>query len=157
MFCIECQSSVEKTQKNCPMCGAEQPLESDNEMKFDWHKWNIGGQVIFVSTCGAIVSMFMDWVSIGFASQSGLTQGTFLILILWIYPVLKLFKKEIIDKFWGFVCSLSSIALTIAYISSKSIELLGNHLNAAATGAWLFLLLSVSLMIGIIKYQETTD
>jgi hypothetical protein len=121
-------------------------------MKFDWENWNLGGKIIFVASCAAMVSMFMDWVSIGFVSQSGLTQGAFLFLVLWIYPVLMLFKNKSISRTWGLICSIASVVLTIAYISSKSIELFGKTINAAATGSWLFLLVSIALIVGVIKY-----
>ncbi len=124
-------------------------------MKFDWEHWNLGGRIIFVAACAATASMFMDWVSIGFASQSGLTQGAFLLLALWVYPVLMLFKNKLISRAWGLICSIASVVLTSAYISSKSIEIFGKTINAAATGAWLFLLVSIALIFGIIKYIPT--
>jgi len=50
------------------------------------------------------------------------------------------------------VCSIVSVAFTIGYISSKSIEMFGETVNAAATGAYLFLLASIALIVGVVKY-----
>ncbi len=124
-------------------------------MKFDWENWGLGGRCIFVAACAAMVSMFMDWVSVGFASQSGLTQGAFLFLALWVYPVLMLLKNKPMSRVWGLICSIASFVFTAAYISSKSIELFGKTINAAATGAWLFLLVSILLIVGVVKYSPT--
>jgi hypothetical protein len=129
--------------------------EMEKTMKFDWANWNLGGRIIFVAACAATVSMFMDWISIGFASQSGLTQGAFLFLGLWVYPVLMLFKNKSISRAWGLVCSIASVVFTIAYIGSKSINLFGKTINAASTGAWLFFLVSIALIVGVIKYSPT--
>ena len=122
-------------------------------MKFDWKNWNLGGKVIFVAACVATASMLMKWVDVGIASQSGLSQQTFFFLGLWIYPVIMLFKNKHIHRIWGLVCSICSVVFTLGYISSKSIEMFGETVNAAATGAYLFLLASIALIVGIIKYK----
>ena len=121
-------------------------------MKFDWKNWNWGGKVIFVAACVSIVSMFMNWVDIGIASQSGLTQGAFLLLGLWVYPGLMLFKNRPIKRGWGLSCSILSVVFTIIYINSKSIALFGKTVNAAGSGAWLFLLASIALIVGVVRY-----
>lgn len=121
-------------------------------MKVDWANWDSGAKIIFVAACAATLSMFMDWVSIGFASQSGLAQGAFLLLGLWVYPVLMLLKGLPIRRSWGIGLSCASVVLTAIYIGSKSIEVFGKTINAAATGAWLFLLVSMALTVGIAKY-----
>ena len=129
-------------------------------MKFDWEKWNLGGRIIFVSVCIAALSMLMNWVDVGFASSSGLSQGTFLFLGFWVYPVLMLFKNKDIKRLWGLACPIAAAAFTLVYISSKTVELFGESRNAAAGGAWLFLLTSIVLVVGVLKYnpadEETT-
>jgi len=125
-------------------------------MKFDWKNWNLGGKIIFLTACASTLSMFMNWVDIGIASQTGLSQMAFLFLALYVYPVLILFKNKPMNKIWGLVCSILSVVLTIAYISSKSIEIFDSSVNAAATGAWLFLLSSIALIFGVIKYRPST-
>ncbi|MFZ5564260.1 MAG: hypothetical protein ACOZBW_09420 [Thermodesulfobacteriota bacterium] len=129
---------------------------SETKMKFDWGNWNLGGRVIFVAGCAAVISMLMDWVDVGIASQSGLSQGAFWFLGLWAYPLLMLFKNRSINKLWGLVCATASIVLTIGYISSKSVELFDETVNAAATGAWLFLFASIALLIGILQYRPAS-
>ena len=121
-------------------------------MNFDWKNWNLGGKVIFVAACVATASMLMKWVDIGIASRSGLSELAFLFLGLWIYPVIMLFKNKEIKLIWGLVCSISSLVLTIAYISSTTAEVFGETVNAASTGAYLFLLASIALIVGVVKY-----
>jgi hypothetical protein len=129
--------------------------------KHFWENWNWGGKDIFAAACVATASMFMKssmfmkWVDIGFVSQTGLTQETFLLLGLWIYPVFMLFKNKPISRAWGLTCSIASAAFTGFYISSKSLELFGNTINVASTGAWLFLLASIALVVGVIAYCPT--
>ncbi len=126
-------------------------------MDFNWEGWNSGGKVIFVAGCVAIVSMLMNWVDVGFLSQSGLSQGSFLFLGLWVYPLLMLFKNQPIERVWGLTCSILSVFFTFVYISSKSANLFGNTINAAGTGAWIFLFASIALIVGVIKYSPANS
>lgn len=124
-------------------------------MKFDWQHWGLGGKIIFVAACFAVLSMFMNWVDLGIVSANGLSQGAFLFLALWVYPVLMLFNNEAIKQSWGLGCAVASVVLTLVYISNKSFEFFGETGNAAAGGAILFLLASIALIVGVIKYQPT--
>jgi hypothetical protein len=125
-------------------------------MKFDWQNWNIGGRVIFVATCVATASIFMTWVDIGIASQSGISEGTFLFLVLWVYPVIMLFKNKNINWILGLACSGCSVVFTLIYISSKFLDFFGETENAAAYGAYLFLLASVVFIFGVVIYRPVS-
>lgn len=122
-------------------------------MQIRWKEWNIGGKIIFVSACVALLSFLFAWVDIGMASQNGISQGTFLLGALFIYPVLKLLKNQKIERKWGLTCGVISIILTLIYISSKSITMFGKSVNASGSGAILFLLASIALVYGVIKYN----
>tara|TARA_B110000014_G_C20124200_1_gene597479 strand:+ start:69 stop:464 length:396 start_codon:yes stop_codon:yes gene_type:complete len=123
-----------------------------DDIKQKWQVWSMGNKIIFSSACVAAVSMLLTWVDIGFASQNGLSQGTFLLLGFYIYPVMRLLKNEDMNKLWGRVCSIGSVITAIIYISSKTIEVFGSTVNAASTGAYLFLFASIALIVGIEKY-----
>ena len=123
-----------------------------DDIKQKWQIWSMGNKIIFSSACVAAVSMLLTWVDIGFASQNGLSQGTFLLLGFYIYPVMRLLKNEDMNKLWGRVCSIGSVITAIIYISSKTIEVFGSTVNAASTGAYLFLFASIALIVGIEKY-----
>jgi hypothetical protein len=129
----------------------EKEEESAGAIKFDWNNWNTGGKVIFVTACVAILSMLMNWVDIGFTTRIGMSQETFLLLVFWIYPVLMLFKNKPISLLLGLVCAISSFVFTAIYISTKSVEILGEAINVSAIGAWVFLGASIALGVGIVK------
>ena len=64
---------------------------------------------------------------------------------------MRLLKNEDMNKLWGRVCSIGSVITAIIYISSKTIEVFGSTVNAASTGAYLFLFASIALIVGIEK------
>lgn len=122
-------------------------------MKFDWSNWNSGGKTIFVSACIGLGSMFMKWADIGLVSRSGLEQGAVLYLGFYVYPLLMLLQSKPIVRLWGLGCSIGAVALTVIYIDSQSIEFFGVTTNVAGMGAYLFILTSVALAVGILKYN----
>ena len=128
-----------------------------DDFKQKWQAWTIGNKTIFISTCIATFSMFISWVDVGFVSQDGFSQGAFLFLGLYIYPFIRLLKNGNINKIWGRICSIGSLVCTILYINSKTIEVFGSTINAASTGAYLFLFSSIALIVGIEKYATINN
>lgn len=119
-------------------------------------KRNKGSIVILAAAALAAISMFMKWVDIGFVYQTGLQQGAFIFLAFWIYPAVIAIKQAAIARLWGVLCAAASIVATIAYIASKSVDFFGEELLLAGTGAWLHLLVSFVLLIGVLVYKPIT-
>ena len=124
-----------------------------DDFKQKWQVWSMGNKMIFSSACVAAVSMLLNWVDIGFASSNGLSQGTFILLGFYVYPVMRLLKNEDMNKLWGRICSIGSLVGAIFYISSCTISAFGSTVNTASTGAYLFLFASIAFIIGIEKYS----
>lgn len=126
-------------------------------MKFDWQNWNMGGKIIFSAACAAVLSMFMTWAELGIFSQNGLAQGAWIFLGLWIYPVLMLLKGKSINRGWGLTCSIVSTVLTIGYIEDHTDVLIVNiSVDTYGSGAVVFLLASIALIVGVVKYTAST-
>jgi len=126
-------------------------------MKFDWQNWNTGGKIIFSAACAAVLSMFMTWVEAGIFSQNGLAQEAWIFLGLWIYPVLMLLKGKSINRGWGLTCSIVSTVITFGYIQEHTKVLLGDiPIDTYGGGAVVFLLASIALIVGVVKYTAST-
>ena len=128
--------------------------EQEVVMKFDWDNWNTGGRIIFVAACAATLSMFMNWVDVGITTRVGVSQQAIILLGFWVYPVMMLFKSKTISLIWGLLCATLSFIISALYIAMKSIEFLGETINVSAIGAWVFLLASFALGVGIIKHNS---
>jgi len=126
-------------------------------MKFDWQNWNTGGKIIFSAACAAVLSMFMTWAEVGIFSQNGLAQEAWIFLGLWIYPVLMLLKGKSINRGWGLTCSIVSTVLAIGYIENQTdVPILDISVDTYGSGAVVFLLASIALIVGVVKYTAST-
>ena len=166
--------------KVCPYCGEEINLKaikckhcktmlSEDGSQNDTHeilsekasrvtsKWGYGAIIIIASAIIALMSMFMKWVDIGFAYQTGFQQGTVILLLLWIYPVFMAVKQTPISKFWGVLMAVASVVATIAYMASKQVDVFGEQLLLAGTGAWLYLFVSIALFVGVLLYKQPAN
>lgn len=126
-------------------------------MKFDWNNWNWGGKLVFLSAIAAIISQFCAWVDIGFASQNGFEQMTFLMLVFYIYPITKLMSGKPIMKWLSILFSIASLIGVLVYIDSRTIEFMEMKKNASGAGAVIFLFSSIGLLIGSIGYKSHTS
>jgi len=122
-------------------------------MKINLKKCNLGGSLIFISSLLSVISLFMNWIDAGITKASGIEQQGYLLLILYIYPVYKLFKKEKINKIIGLPLGILSIICGVLYLTHKNINFFGQSINVAGMGLYLFIISSVILTLGIYKYN----
>lgn len=111
---------------------------------------SLGKKIILITTVIAFISLFLPWVELGILSASGFQQGGYLFLIAFIYPVYCVLKNTYINKVGGLVCGIVALIASIAYISSKSDEIFGTAINVAGSGAYLFLISTIGLIIGVV-------
>jgi hypothetical protein len=125
--------------------------------KFDWKRWSLGGKVLFIAACVAAASMLLPWVDVGIASANGISQGAFLFLAVFIYPLWMLLTNRSIHRVGGIACGAIGILLAIVYIVSKEVAVFGYSVNAASGGPYVFLLACVALIFGVVKYSAIAD
>lgn len=111
---------------------------------------SLGKKIILITTVIALISLFLPWVELGILSASGFQQGGYLFLIAFIYPVYCVLRNTYINKVGGLVCGIVALIASIAYISSKSDEIFGTAINVAGSGAYLFLISTIGLIIGVV-------
>lgn len=128
-------------------------------MQIKFNEWNFGGKLIFISTILAILSLFMTWADAGIIRVSGFQQDGYLLLVFYIYPVYRLLKGAEVNKIGGTVSGILAIIFSIAFRNSKNVDFFGETVNAAGTGLYVFIVASILLTIGLIRYEviETID
>lgn len=121
-------------------------------MKINFASWDLGGKTIFIASCAAVISLFFNWVEIGFLSENGFGQEAYLFLICFLYPFIRLLQNKPLNKLGGYVCAAAGIICGIAYINWKSVDFFGTTVNAAGSGPYVFIVASVLLAFGVFKH-----
>lgn len=120
-------------------------------MKFNFSRWDLGGKLIFISTCLAFVSFFFKWVEFAFLSENGFAQGAVFFILVFIYPLLMVLQEKPLNKVAGYICGVVGVLLGVFYIFSKSANFFGESINAASTGPYVFIISSLILTYGVKK------
>ncbi len=85
----------------------------------------------------------------GIVSLNGFQQQGYILIPLFIYPVLKILKSEKMSFLPALASGVIMLLITIYFISTKSINVYGESINVSGWGLWLFLLTSISFTLGI--------
>jgi hypothetical protein len=125
--------------------------------RFDFTRWSVGGKVVFICSCVAVLTFLFPWVDVGIATRNGLEQGTFLLFAFYAYPLLMLLYNKKAFKPVSVACGLIAAFLTLLYSFSKTGELLERTVNATGIGAYLFLLNSLIVAGGAGAYIPMPD
>lgn len=123
-------------------------------MKETFENWNNGGKLIFIGSVLAVLSLFMKWVDAGIISASGFQQQGYLLLVLFVYPLVKLFNGQAMNKVLGLISGGLAIIAGIAFMFSKTVEVFGETINMASTGLYVYIIAAIILTVGIVMYNE---
>mgnify|MGYP000670646400 FL=1 len=85
----------------------------------------------------------------GIVSLNGFQQQGYILIPLFIYPVLKILKSEKMSFIPALACGAIMVLITIYFISTKSINVYGESINVSGWGLWLFLVTSIGFTLGI--------
>jgi hypothetical protein len=66
----------------------------------------------------------------------------------------KLLKEKPIKKVLGLISSILAVIIGIIFMLSKSADAFGTTVNGAGTGLYIFIISSIILTIGIVKYDK---
>lgn len=125
---------------------ASQPPEPDS---------GIGGKIIIFSGIAAFISLFMGWINAGIIQQSGFQQDGYLFLLFCAYPFYKAYYKRPLSKILSAALLIFSILILGAYIEEKSkVELFGKRLDVVGSGAYLFILAQIAMLVGVFLYEN---
>lgn len=124
-------------------------------MTFSWSNLNIGGKIILISTVIAIISIFMPWIDTTLSTSNGWQQFAFVLLALYVYPVLQAVRNKSISLIWGSASSISAAVAAVAFMEWKTIPFEGVDLCFAGQGTYLFFVSSVFLFAGVLKYKPS--
>lgn len=120
----------------------------------NFKKWDMGSKMIVIATCAAIISFFFKWVDAGYVSQNGFSQGAVFFILLFLYPLWIVLREKRMNKVVGNLMAIVAIILTMIYVMSKTVNVLGSTFNAASSGPYLFMAACGLLILGIHKRRN---
>jgi len=91
--------------------------------------------------------MFLPWVDIGIATRNGLEQGTVLLLLLQIYPLIYIYKGKSYSRLMTILLNILAIGATVLFIFNKTIDAFDRKANVAGYGAFGYLLITLITII----------
>ena len=118
-----------------------------SDWKIDWKQWSLGGKLIFVASCIALISLPMKWKFHSLGSKTGIVPGIFF-LCLYIYPLQAILRKHRLNKVLGIICCSAALINTLIYI-----KLVDKHGIFAGDGVFLFLYATIGLLVGVIIHR----
>ena len=107
-----------------------------------------GRNLLVAAMVVSVASVFLNWVEIGIVSASGFQQEAYWLLLLFVYPGFCLARGSRVAPIGSLVCGGLGIAMGIAYVASKQVELLGRDVNAAGPGPVVFMGACAMLCVG---------
>ena len=119
----------------------------------DWRYWQKGTWTIVAAAGLAILSFILPWKDIGFITVSGFRLGTFLLAVLYIYPVLTSVSNRHLNSIAGYSCAAVGIILAVVFYCQCSLQLFDIKSNIAGTGVYTFIGACVVLAVGIFLYH----
>lgn len=118
-------------------------------------RFSIGEKLILLGGIIALISLFLPWVDVSFYSENGFQQQGFLVLVVYIYPVLKILTAKAQNKVSNIICMVVGLAFMLYFVSSKSISVFGSSYSAASIGMYVMIVgLIVSLVGAILSKKQ---
>lgn len=115
-------------------------------------QFDLSGKIILLSAVIAVLSLFFTWVSID-PVANGFKQGAYIMLFVFIYPVLKIVLHKKLNKKFGYFFAILGALLSFSYISMHIIEYEGEVLKVYGYGPLVFMISCLVLTFGIWKYK----
>lgn len=126
-------------------------------MNFDFKKTSLAEKIILGSACLAIISLFMPWVSAFGFSQNGFQQQGYLLLVLFVYPVVAILTDKIMNRPAGIACGAVGTLFMIYFINSKSASLFGTTISSASAGLYICTVALIALAVGSFMYHKSNN
>lgn len=101
----------------------------------------------------SVLSLFFKWSELLYISANGFKQQGYILLLIFIYPFIKILRKEFVYKIIGYICGGVGLFFSTLFIYVSSIDFLGSTIHTARIGPYIFIISCVLFLIGV-RIQE---
>jgi len=163
-FCRHCGVALNPEQVVCVKCGTGITTASVTPFA----GFGVGDITVLVAAALAFLSYFLPWIDfemrtlnafkvcqVAFEPDSPAPVWFGLVFFVFIYPVLMVLIKQIINLIGGCLCAIAGIVLGIKFIIRCQEKIFEQSVNVAGAGCYLFICACVALIIGsVIQHQS---
>lgn len=110
--------------------------------------WNVGAKMVLITSCVAVVSLFLPWVDIGIISRNAFGGDGFLLIGFYIYPLILLFTGKRGVPILGVACGVVAALGAVVFISRMQSNEYADSVNFAGSGVLVFLVASIVMAVG---------
>ena len=101
----------------------------------------------------AILSLFMTWVDVGIVTSNGFQQQGYLLIALFVYPIVQIIRKQEYNKIGAIAPLGLGLIFMIYFISTKNTTVYGIKVHCAKSGMYIMLIaILVSLVASVIGF-----
>jgi hypothetical protein len=116
-------------------------------------QWDRGGKLIFAASFAAGLSFLLPWFDDGMVTANGIQKIGIIFAALFCYPLFKLLRNEAMNQKSALACAVASVLLSILVISDTVIPTDAGRTNVSGTGAHLYLVASIALIVGVMMHH----
>ncbi|MGL4873894.1 MAG: hypothetical protein ACRC30_04505 [Clostridium sp.] len=95
-----------------------------------------------------VISLFLPWVDVGFASVNGFQQEGYLVLIPMLYPVVTTFRGMDRNKAVNIGLQILVVVFMIYFIGTKTVDTVIRTVNVAGTGMYAMVVANIAMVVG---------
>jgi hypothetical protein len=116
-------------------------------------QWDRGGKLIFAASFAAGLSFLLPWFDDGMTTANGIRKIGIIFAALFCYPLFKLVQSKPMNQKSALACAVASVLLSILVISDTVIPTDDGRTNVSGTGAHLYLVASIALIVGVMMHH----
>ncbi|OSA92135.1 UNVERIFIED_ORG: hypothetical protein B2H95_05685 [Clostridium botulinum] len=116
-----------------------------------------GKKLILIGAIVSVVSLFLPWVNAGILSVNGFQQEGYLMLLVFIYPIIKVLKNKTVNMKGGLASLILGLIFMLSFIKTKDTEFFGASVNLSAFGMYVMIVGLIISIVGVIKDNKKID
>ena len=122
-------------------------------MKVAFKNFNTGKKIIIGALLLAIISLFLPWGNYDGKNVSGIIFGSYILLALFLYPLIVLFLNKNLSKPIALFTAIVGIIVLIQIRAVEMLEIDGTMIRPTGIGLYVFIFSLLILMLGINIYK----
>lgn len=122
-------------------------------MKVAFKNFNTEKKIIIGSLLIAIISLFLPWGNYDGKSVSGIIFGAYMLLALFLYPLIVLFLNKKLSKSISLFTAIVGIIILIQIRAVEMLKIDGSMIRPTGMGLYVFIFSLIILILGINMYK----